>query len=206
PGRPRAPAGTRPRHPHRPCAGPQTQYSAPMAFPLADRVTRIKESPSTAATQRVRDLRAEGVDVLSLTVGEPDFDTPAHVKAAAAAAIRSGETKYTSVNGTPELQRAILDRVERRIGLRYSPGELAVGGGGSLVRLLALMGTVHHGAEVIVAAPRGVYHPDVVAGNDGQAVVVPTRVEDGFLLTPANPAAAIAPRTTGLILNSPGNP
>jgi len=177
-----------------------------MAIPLADRVTRIKESPSTAATQRVRDLRAQGVDVLSLTVGEPDFDTPEHVKAAAEQAIRSGETKYTSVNGTPELQRAILDRVQRRIGLRYSPGELAVGGGGKQVIFLALMASVSEGAEVIVPAPYWVSYPDMVAANDGRAVVVPTREGDGFLLTPEALAEAITARTTWLILNSPGNP
>src|SRR5690625_559071 len=173
-----------------------------MAIPLADRVTRIKESPSTAATQRVRDLRAQGVDVLSLTVGEPDFDTPEHVKAAAEQAIRSGETKYTSVNGTPELQRAILDRVQRRIGLRYSPGELAVGGGGKQVIFLALMASVSEGAEVIVPAPYWVSYPDMVAANDGRAVVVPTREGDGFLLTPEALAEAITADRKSTRLNS----
>lgn len=177
-----------------------------MAIHLADRVTRIKESPSTAATQRVRDLRAAGVDVLSLTVGEPDFDTPEHVKAAAEEAIRAGDTKYTSVNGTPALQRAILGRVERRIGLRYSPGELAVGGGGKQVIFLALMATVAEGDEVIVPAPYWVSYPDMVAANGGRAVVVTTWEEDGFLLTPEALTAAITPRTRWLILNSPGNP
>lgn len=177
-----------------------------MAIHLADRVTRIKESPSTAATQRVRDLRAAGVDVLSLTVGEPDFDTPEHVKATAEEAIRAGDTKYTSVNGTPALQRAILGRVERRIGLRYSPGELAVGGGGKQVIFLALMATVAEGDEVIVPAPYWVSYPDMVAANGGRAVVVTTWEEDGFLLTPEALTAAITPRTRWLILNSPGNP
>ncbi|WP_147917805.1 aspartate transaminase [Ruania zhangjianzhongii] len=177
-----------------------------MAIHLADRVTRIKESPSTAATQRVRDLRAEGVDVLSLTVGEPDFDTPDFVKAAAEQAIRSGDTKYTAVNGTPALQQAILDRVEARIGLRYSRGELAVGGGGKQVIFLALMATVQQGAEVIIPAPYWVSYPDMVAANDGTPVVVATSEADGFLLTAEALAEAITPRTTWLILNSPGNP
>ncbi|HIZ38292.1 MAG TPA: aspartate transaminase [Candidatus Ruania gallistercoris] len=177
-----------------------------MAIHLADRVTRIKESPSTAATQRVRDLRAEGVEVLSLTVGEPDFDTPDFVKAAAEEAIRSGETKYTSVNGTPALQQAILDRVETRIGLRYSPAELAVGGGGKQVIFLALMATVSEGAEVIIPAPYWVSYPDMVAANHGTPVVVQTREEDRFTLTAEALAEAITPRTSWLILNSPGNP
>ena len=177
-----------------------------MAIHLADRVTRIKESPSTAATQRVRDLRAEGVEVLSLTVGEPDFDTPDFVKAAAEEAIRSGETKYTSVNGTPALQQAILDRVETRIGLRYSSAELAVGGGGKQVIFLALMATVSDGAEVIIPAPYWVSYPDMVAANDAHPVIVKTRESDGFKLTPATLAATITDRTAWLILNSPGNP
>lgn len=177
-----------------------------MAIHLADRVTRIKESPSTAATQRVRDLRAEGVEVLSLTVGEPDFDTPEFVKAAAEAAIRAGDTKYTAVNGTPALQQAILDRTETRIGLRYSPGELAVGGGGKQVIFLALMATVQDGAEVIIPAPYWVSYPDMVAANDGKPVVVETSEADGFRLTAATLAEAITPRTSWVILNSPGNP
>ena len=177
-----------------------------MAIHLADRVTRIKESPSTAATQRVRDLRAEGVEVLSLTVGEPDFDTPDFVKAAAEEAIRSGETKYTSVNGTPALQQAILDRVETRIGLRYSPAELAVGGGGKQVIFLALMATVSEGAEVIIPAPYWVSYPDMAVANHGTPVVVQTREEDRFTLTAEALAEAITPRTSWLILNSPGNP
>ena len=177
-----------------------------MAIHLADRVTRIKESPSTAATQRVRDLRAEGVEVLSLTVGEPDFDTPDFVKAAAEEAIRAGDTKYTAVNGTPALQQAILDRVERRIGLRYSPAELAVGGGGKQVIFLALMATVAEGEEVIIPAPYWVSYPDMVAANDARPVVIETSEADGFLLTAERLAAAITAQTRWLILNSPGNP
>lgn len=177
-----------------------------MAIHLADRVTRIKESPSTAATQRVRNLRAEGVEVLSLTVGEPDFDTPDFVKAAAEEAIRSGDTKYTAVNGTPALQRAILDRIERRIGLRYSPAELAVGGGGKQVIFLALMATVAEGEEVIIPAPYWVSYPDMVAANDATPVVIETSEADGFRLTAEALSAAITAQTRWLILNSPGNP
>lgn len=177
-----------------------------MAIHLADRVTRIKESPSTAATQRVRNLRAEGVEVLSLTVGEPDFDTPDFVKAAAEEAIRSGDTKYTAVNGTPALQQAILDRIERRIGLRYSPAELAVGGGGKQVIFLALMATVAEGEEVIIPAPYWVSYPDMVAANDATPVVIETSEADGFRLTAEALSAAITAQTRWLILNSPGNP
>src|SRR6478752_8313342 len=129
-------------------------------IPIADRVNRIQESPSGAAAQRVRDLRQQGFDIVSLTVGEPDFDTPQHIKDAAEAAIRAGDTKYTPVNGTPPLQRAILDRFERRTGLTYTPAELAVGGGGKQVIFLAFMATVGRGDEVIIPAPYWVSYPD----------------------------------------------
>jgi len=175
-------------------------------IPLADRVGRIQESPSGAAAQRVRDLRAQGVEVLSLTVGEPDFDTPDHIKAAAVAALEAGETKYTPVNGTPPLQRAILDRIERRTSIRYQPRELAVGGGGKQVLFLAFMATVDHGDEVLIPSPYWVSYPDMVLANNGTPVIVSTTEDDGFKLTPATLEAAITPRTRWLVLNSPSNP
>ena len=128
------------------------------------------------------------------------------MKTAAQEAIRAGDTKYTAVNGTPALQQAILDRVKRRIGLRYAPAELAVGGGGKQVIFLALMATVDDGAEVIIPAPYWVSYPDMVAANDGTPVVVETSDANGFKLTAAALTAAITTRTTWLILNSPGNP
>lgn len=173
---------------------------------IADRVNRIKESPSGAAAQRVRDLRAQGIPVLSLTVGEPDFDTPEHVKEAAKRALDAGETKYTPVNGTPELQAAILDRMERRTGIRYSAPELTVGVGAKQVIFLAFMATVEAGDEVIIPSPYWVSYPDMVLANGGTPVILPTREEDRFLITPEGLESAITPRTSWLILNSPSNP
>ncbi len=173
---------------------------------IADRVNRIQESPSGVAAQRVRDLRAQGIPVLSLTVGEPDFDTPENVKEAAIAAIRVGDTKYTPVNGTPELQRAILDRIERRTTVRYTPQELTVGGGAKQVIFLAFMATVDEGDEVIIPAPYWVSYPDMVLVGGGVPVIVPTREEDRFVLTPDDLRAAITPRTRWLVLNTPSNP
>lgn len=173
---------------------------------IAARVNRIQESPSGAAAQRVRDLRAQGIPVLSLTVGEPDFDTPVHVKAAAEAAIAAGDTKYTPVNGTPALQKAILERIEHRTGQRYTSRELAVGGGGKQVIFLAFMATVDEGDEVIIPAPYWVSYPDMVLANDGTPVIVPTREADRFLLTADALEAAITPRTVWVVLNTPSNP
>ncbi|WP_193597151.1 aspartate transaminase [Microbacterium sp. YJN-G] len=173
---------------------------------IADRVERIQESASGAAAQRVRDLRAQGVPVLSLTVGEPDFDTPENIKRAAEQALREGDTKYTPVNGTPELQRAILARVARRTGVEYSADELAVGGGGKQVIFLAFMATVEDGDEVIIPAPYWVSYPDMVLANGGEPVIVPTSEQDGFLLTPDALRTAITDRTVWLVLNTPSNP
>lgn len=176
------------------------------AITIADRVNRIQESPSGAAAQRVRDLRAQGIPILSLTVGEPDFDTPAHIKDAAKAALDAGDTKYTPVNGTPDLQKAILDRIERRTSVRYSARELAVGGGGKQVIFLAFMATVQSGDEVIIPAPYWVSYPDMVLANGGVPVIVATREDERFLLTPAALREAITPKTSWLVLNTPSNP
>lgn len=175
-------------------------------IPIADRVNRIQESPSGAAAQRVRDLRGQGIEIVSLTVGEPDFDTPDHIKRAAEEAIRAGDTKYTPVNGTPELQRAILGRVERRTGLTYTPSELAVGGGGKQVIFLAFMATVGKGDEVIIPAPYWVSYPDMVLANNGTPVIVEASEADGFKLTAESLADAITPDTVWLVLNTPSNP
>lgn len=173
---------------------------------IADRVERIQESASGAAAQRVRDLRAQGVPVLSLTVGEPDFDTPQNIKRAAEKAIEDGDTKYTPVNGTPELQRAILARIARRTGVEYDADELAVGVGGKQVIFLTFMATVEDGDEVIIPAPYWVSYPDMVLANGGEPVIVPTSEEDRFLLTPASLRDAITDRTVWLVLNTPSNP
>jgi aspartate aminotransferase len=169
-------------------------------------VQAIRESPSTRAAQRVRDLRAEGRTILDLTVGEPDFDTPEHVKAAAVAAIDGGLTKYTPVNGIPALRDAIAAKVLRRTGQAYGGHEIAVGGGAKQIIFLALMASLEPGHEVIVPAPHWVSYPDMVAAHGGVAVVVDCPETGGFRLTPEALDAAITPRTRWLVLNAPGNP
>lgn len=175
-------------------------------FVPASRVSRIKSSASVAAAARVRELKAEGRPILDLTVGEPDFDTPEHIKAAAVEAINRGETKYTSVTGTPALQKAILQTLELRTGLHYTLAEITIGGGAKQVIFTAFMASLDAGDEVIVPAPYWVSYPDMVLANDGTPVVVPCGEDSGFKLTPAALAAALTERTKWVILNSPSNP
>ncbi|WP_456286888.1 aspartate transaminase [Microbacterium sp. JZ70] len=180
--------------------------AAASSFRAAARLERIKPSPSTAAAARVRALKAEGRRILDLTVGEPDFDTPEHVKQAAIAAIEAGETKYTAVNGTPRLREAIRGSLRRTHGIEYADAEITVGGGGKQVIFLALMATLDAGDEVLIPAPYWVSYPDMVRANDGTPVIVPTSAEDGYKLTADALESAITARTTWVILNSPGNP
>ncbi|MFJ6271861.1 aspartate transaminase [Pseudarthrobacter oxydans] len=175
-------------------------------FVPASRVSRIKSSASVAAAARVRELKAEGRRILDLTVGEPDFDTPDHIKAAAVEAIARGETKYTSVTGTPALQEAILQTLELRTGLHYTPAEITIGGGAKQVIFTAFMASLDAGDEVIVPAPYWVSYPDMVLANDGTPVVVPCGENSGFKLTPEALAGAITVRTKWVILNAPSNP
>lgn len=175
-------------------------------FLPASRVTRIKASASVAAAARVRELKAEGVRIVDLTVGEPDFDTPDHIKAAAIEAIKAGETKYTSVTGTPELQSAILNKIERDTGHVYGAAQLTIGGGAKQVLYVALMASLNEGDEVIVPAPYWVSYPDMVLANDGTPVIVPCGEESGFKLTPPALEKAITSKTKWLILNAPSNP
>ena len=175
-------------------------------FTPASRVSRIKVSPSTAAAARARELKAAGRDIVDMTVGEPDFDTPEIVKAAAHAAIDRGETKYTAVNGTPVLRKAIIGDFKRRLGLDYAENEICVGGGAKQILFLALMASVENGAEVIVPAPYWVSYPDMVIANDGTPVIVECTQEQGFKLTPEALEAAITPKTLWLVLNAPSNP
>ncbi|MFJ9704885.1 aspartate transaminase [Streptomyces sp. NPDC101234] len=172
----------------------------------AARVRRIKPSPSTAAAQRVRELKSQGVTLYDLTVGEPDFDTPAHVRSAAIRAIEAGETRYTPVNGTPQLRAAISRKLRDRHGLEYSDSQLTVGGGAKQVIFLALMATLDHGDEVVVPAPYWVSYPDMVLANDGTPVIVPCPESEGFKLTPGRLRPALTDRTRWVILNTPGNP
>ncbi|MGY4098932.1 aspartate transaminase [Nocardia sp. R16R-3T] len=173
---------------------------------LADRVERMRESPSVIAAQRVRELRAAGREILDLTVGEPDFDTPGHVKSAAIAAIAAGLTKYTAVNGIPELRQAIAARIFDRTGITVSDSEITVGGGAKQVIFMALMATIDEGDQVIVPSPYWVSYPDMVALHGGTPIVVDCPETDRFLLTAAKLEAAITPATKWVILNGPSNP
>ena len=176
-----------------------------MSF-LAESLARIKPSPTIAVTQQARELKAQGRDVVSLGAGEPDFDTPDNIKAAAVAALERGETKYTAVDGTPALKAAIRDKFKRENGLDYAPEQISVGTGGKQVLYNALMATLNAGDEVIIPAPYWVSYPDRVRLGGGEPVILPSAAERGFRLTPEVLEAAITPRTKWLILNSPGNP
>lgn len=173
---------------------------------IADRVRRIRVSPSTAAANRAQELRESGVDLVDLTVGEPDFDTPQHIKAAAVDALAAGQTKYTAVNGTPALRNAIIHRARTRTGVEYGHDQITVGGGAKQVIFVALMATLDAGDEVIIPAPYWVSYPDMVLANDGTPVVVETTTQNSFKITPPQLRDAISEHTKWLILNAPGNP
>ncbi|TJZ94225.1 pyridoxal phosphate-dependent aminotransferase [Paracoccus gahaiensis] len=176
-----------------------------MAF-ISDRLARIKPSPTIAMSMRAAELAAEGRDIISLSAGEPDFDTPLHVRDAAKAAIDAGHTRYTAVDGTPSLKRAIADKFARENGLDYAPSQITVGTGGKQILFNALMATLDAGDEVIVPAPYWVSYPDMVLLAGGTPVVVTCDQAAGFRLTPEALEAAITLRTKWLILNSPSNP
>jgi aspartate aminotransferase len=173
---------------------------------LSDRIGRIKVSPTSAAAQRVRELKAKGKDIVDLTIGEPDFDTPAHVKAAAIDAINRGETKYTSVNGILPLREAISAKMQRRTGVSYTTDQITIGGGAKQIIFLALMASLNAGSEVIIPAPFWVSYPDMVLANDGKPVLVLCPREQEFKITATQLEAAITPRTRWLVLNTPSNP
>ncbi len=167
---------------------------------------RISPSPTLAITTKVQELKRAGIDVIGLGAGEPDFDTPDFVKEAAIEAIRRGQTKYTNVDGTPELKDAIVAKFKRDNSLTYTPQQISVNVGGKHTLFNALVATVEAGDEVIVPAPYWVSYPDVVQFAGGTPVVVAAGPEHGYKLTPAMLEAAITPRTKWLILNSPSNP
>ena len=173
---------------------------------LAKRLSRIKPSPTIAVTQKARELKAAGRDVISLGAGEPDFDTPDHIKQAAADAIARGETKYTAVDGIPELKQAISEKFKRDNGLDYAPNQITVGTGGKQILYNALMATLDDGDEVIIPAPYWVSYPDMVLLAGGEPVFVTCPQNNGFKLRPEDLEAAITPKTKWLILNSPSNP
>ena len=176
-----------------------------MSF-LADNLARVKPSATIAVTQKARDLKATGRDVISLSAGEPDFDTPENIRAAAIDAINRGETRYTPVPGIPELRSAIVDKFRRENDLDYSVDQVIVGTGGKQVLYNAFAATLNPDDEVIIPAPYWVSYPDMVLLNGGEPVFAPTSLESGFKLTADGLRAALTPRTKWLVFNSPSNP
>ena len=173
---------------------------------LSDTLSRVKPSATIVMTQKARDLKAQGRDVISLSVGEPDFDTPDHIKEAAVAAIRKNETRYPPVAGIPALREAIARKFKRENGLDYKPSQTIVSTGGKQVIYNALLATLNPGDEVIVPRPYWVSYPEMVALCGGTATYVETTMAHGFKLQPEPLERAITPKTKWLILNSPSNP
>ncbi|MCO6178876.1 MULTISPECIES: pyridoxal phosphate-dependent aminotransferase [Ciceribacter] len=176
-----------------------------MAF-LADALSRIKPSATIAVTQMARDLKAQGKDVISLSVGEPDFDTPQNIKDAAIAAIQRGETKYTPVSGIQPLREAIAAKFKRENGLDYKPSQTIVGTGGKQILFNAFMATINPGDEVVIPAPYWVSYPEMIALCGGTPVFVETTIENNFKLTAEQLEKAITPKTKWFMFNSPSNP
>jgi len=176
-----------------------------MAF-LADALSRVKPSATIAVSQKARELKAKGRDIISLGAGEPDFDTPDNIKDAAIAAIKRGETKYTAVAGIVELREAIAKKFKRENNLDYTANQVIVGTGGKQILFNALMATLNQGDEVVIPAPYWVSYPEMVAICGGTSVFVPTTIENKFKLQADDLDKAITPKTKWLIFNSPSNP
>ncbi len=176
-----------------------------MAF-LADILSRVKPSATIAVSQKARELKAAGRDVIGLGAGEPDFDTPDNIKAAANKAIADGKTKYTPVAGIPELRQAIVDKFKRENGLEYTTEQTIVGTGGKQILFNAFMATLNPGDEVIIPAPYWVSYPEMVSICGGTPVFVETTIEDNFKLKPEALEAVVTAKTKWLIFNSPSNP
>src|SRR5688572_4165340 len=173
---------------------------------LAARVARTRFSASAAAAQRARELRAQGIDIVELAQGEPDFNTPEHVIEAATRAMRAGQTHYTQVDGTPALKAAIIDKFKRENGLVFKPENISAGAGGKQILHNILMATLNPGDEVVLPAPSSVAYADIAHYAEGTPVWVPTRAQNGFKLRPEELDGAITPHTKWLMLNSPSNP
>jgi aspartate aminotransferase len=173
---------------------------------LSATLARVKPSPTIAMTAKAAEMKAAGRDVISLSAGEPDFDTPRHIREAAKRAIDEGKTRYTAVDGIPELKAAIAEKFRRENGLDYAPAQVTVGTGGKQVIYNALMASLNPGDEVIIPAPYWVSYPDMVALAGGVPVIVPAPIGTGYKITPDQLEAAITPRTKWLIFNSPSNP
>jgi len=176
-----------------------------MAF-LADALSRVKPSATIAVSQKARELKAKGRDVISLGAGEPDFDTPDNIKKAAIDAMNRGQTKYTAVAGIIELREAIAKKYKRENNLDYTANQVIVGTGGKQILFNAFMATLNPGDEVVIPAPYWVSYPEMVALCGGTPVFVPTTIENKFKLQPADLEAAITPKTKWFMFNSPSNP
>jgi len=177
-----------------------------MTFHQSDALARVQPSATLAVTQKARELKAQGIDVISLGAGEPDFDTPDHIKDAAIEAIRAGKTKYTAVDGIPELKAAIVAKFDRENGLNYSVDQVSVAPGGKPIIYNALIATLNPGDEVLFPAPYWVSYPEMVRLCGGEPKIIPAGIETGFKITADQLEAAITPRTRWFIFNSPSNP
>ena len=173
---------------------------------ISNSLKKIKPSPTIAVSQKARELRAAGKDVIGLGAGEPDFDTPNNIKNAAVRAIRAGETKYTAVDGTLALKKAIVKKFKKENNLKYSVDQITVGAGGKQVLYNTFMATLNKGDEVIIPAPFWVSYPDMVLLAGGKPKIVKCDEKDGFKITAENLKKAITKKTKWLILNSPSNP
>ena len=173
---------------------------------VSNNLIRIKPSPTIAVTTKARELRAEGKDVIGLGAGEPDFDTPDNVKEAAIDAIKKGDTKYTAVDGTPALKKAIVEKFKRENNLNYETDQITVGTGGKQVIYNTFMATLNKGDEVIIPAPFWVSYPDMVLLAGGTPKIIKCDEKEGFKLSAKKLKKAITKKTKWLILNSPSNP
>src|ERR1700745_886093 len=173
---------------------------------LADRLARVKPSPTMAMTALATELKAAGRDIISLSVGEPDFDTPANIQEAAIAAMRRGETRYTTFDGSIELKQAVSDKFKRENGLDYETSQITIGSGGKQVLYNGLVATINPGDEVVIPAPFWVSYPEMVLLCEGTPVPVPCPQNNGFKMRPEDLDAAITPRTKCWILTCPSNP
>ena len=177
-----------------------------MDVKLSNRVNAIKPSPTLAVTNRAAELKAAGNDIIGLGAGEPDFDTPLHIKAAAIEAINAGMTKYTAVDGTPALKKAIIDKFQRDNGLEYAANQVLVSSGGKQSFFNLALALLNAGDEVVIPAPYWVSYPDMVLVADGTPVIVPTTQEQRFKITAEQLDAAMNEKTKLVVLNSPSNP
>lgn len=177
-----------------------------MSIKLSQRSGRIKPSPTLAVSAKASALKAQGKDVIDLGVGEPDFDTPEHIKEAGIAAIKAGFTKYTAVDGIPELKQAIIDKFRKENHLNYEKNQILVSVGGKQSFYNLAQALLNEGDEVIIPAPYWVSFPDMVLLADGKPVIVKTTIDQSFKMTPAQLEAAITPKTRLLVINSPSNP